>query len=313
MAATPYPNSIGVFENPCIYYGDADGSGNPPRIFTAISGTASGAYTVLNNPVVKVPNNTTINSDPDLFYDAVNNKLCLISRENTNGYAVYYQESLNGQSWTPRTANYLWKKGVGGSANQPEMISPAVLKIGIKWRIACVTGNCGYLVDETYLKYQNQLSKGIRIMEGTSFIGNGDFVEVGKLSLLGKGAIHPWHFDMSIDPTTGKYYMVVVGINYDTLVGSCLYLAESIDGLDFKIFSKPLCVAKSFYRPTFFIKANGDFILYWSTESGASTTAADYPNGSLDIPIDGRAIGYSKAKLTDIIADLALKKVKGWG
>lgn len=31
LATTPYPNSTGVFENTCIYYGDADLDGTPPR------------------------------------------------------------------------------------------------------------------------------------------------------------------------------------------------------------------------------------------------------------------------------------------
>ena len=37
LATTPYPHIAGVFENACIYYGDEDESGNPPRIFTPIS------------------------------------------------------------------------------------------------------------------------------------------------------------------------------------------------------------------------------------------------------------------------------------
>lgn len=312
MAATPYPNSKGVFENPCIYFGDADINGNPPRVFTPISGTVNGAYTVVNNPVVKVESNTAINSDPDLFYDSVNNKLCLISRDNTNGRAVYYQESLDGQAWTPRTS-YLWKIGEGALSNFPEMLSPAVLKVGTKWRIYCLTGSSGYLNNyDNYLSYQEKISKGMRIMEGTTFSGSGDFSFVGKASFLGKSSIHPWHFDVSIDPTTGKYYAIVCAINYDTMSPDNIYLAESIDGLDFKIYSRPIFNIKTFYRPTFFIKSDGNFVLYWCTEGGASTNSADYPNGVTDIPVDGRAIGYSQTNLNTMLSELKKNEVKGW-
>ena len=65
LATTPYPFAMDVFENPCIYYGDADAEGNPPVLFTPISGVASGDYIMVDNPVVKVPSNDNINSDPD--------------------------------------------------------------------------------------------------------------------------------------------------------------------------------------------------------------------------------------------------------
>jgi hypothetical protein len=311
MATTPYPKSTAVFENPCIYYGDADINGNPPRVWTPISGTANGIYTVIDNPIVKVPNSTTVNSDPDLFYDSVNNKLCLISRENTNGFAVYYQESLDGQSWTPRT-QFLWKKDTGLLMNFPEFVSPAILKIGTKWRVYNLVGTTGYIdTNDDYLSWQNKISKGIYIMEGTSFEGSGNFTFVGKASFLGKSSIHPWHFDITFDTTTNKYYAIVCAINYDTMKSGGMYLAESTDGLDFKMYSKPVSIAKGFYRPTLFIK-DGNLVIYWCTESGASTLPTDYPNGASDIPNDGRAVGYMVKKLTDVITELKKNEVKGW-
>ena len=312
LASTPYPHAVGVFENPCIYYGDEDASGNPPRIFTPISGTASGVYTMINNPIVKVPNNTTTNSDPDLWFDSSANILWMISRENSNNYAVYSQKSANGQAWTPRgnrDTGYLWKKGVGDLQDKPEFLSPAILKVGTKIRIYSLSGTGG--IYPLNYELNKGLCWGLYIMEGTTLEGAGDFSFVKKAAILGKRGIEPWHMDMFADDRTGYIYMVCSATNNLTNKTE-VYLAESTDGWNFNLFAKPLLSNYAHYRPTATLRPSDNMlIVYWSVVN-APTTASSYPNGENDVPVDGRAIGLSYDNFDDVLNILRNDKVLGW-
>lgn len=312
LATTPYPKGTGVFENPCIYYGDEDGDGNPPRVFTPIAGTANGAYTMVNNPIVKVPNNTTTNSDPDLWYDSANSVMWLVSRENSYYFAAYSQKSLTGQAWTPRgdrTTGYLWRQGAGQLADKPEFLSPAILKIGNKLRAYSLSGTGGiYPVD-------NALNRGrcwgLYVMEGTTLEGAGDFSFVGKAAIIGKAGIEPWHMDMFVDTRTGYYYMIVSAKNNLTDTTD-VYLAESTDGWNFNLFSKPvLSAGYNHYRPTAALRSDNSLVIYFSVVN-APSTAASYPNGASDVPVDGRAIGVCCKDFDTILAELRAAKVRGW-
>ena len=296
LAATPYPKSTGIFDNPCIYYGDEDDEGNPPLIFTPIKGVANGKYTMVNNPIVKVSNTTTTNSDPDLFFDEKNNKLCLISRENTYGFAYYYQESLDGQSWTPRLDKdeYIIKLGDGMPT---ELVSPAII---IKDGINAIYGlkGVGYLSGE--LSVNEGINKGITIYNG-SFEPKGMNI-VDKASILGKMEFHPWHMDICF--YNNKYYLLFCGINRQANRQGLMYLAESEDGLDFKVFARPICPLNySYYRPSFYI-ADDKIVIYGCTEGGAPTDALEYPKAEQDVPVDGRAIFRVIGNFTDLINTL---------
>ena len=312
LASTPYPNQIGVFENPCIYYADAE-NGNPPRVFTPIVGTAQGDYTVINNPIVKVPNNSTTNSDPDLWLDTDNSIMWMISRENSNAYAVYSQKSANGQAWTPRrdrTTGFLWKKGTGDLVTKPEFLSPAIVKFGSKIRIYSLSGTAG--IYPLNYKLNSGLCWGLWVMEGTTLEWSGDFSYVKKASILGKRGIEPWHMDMFVDSRTGYVYMVCSAKNYLTNTTD-VYLAESTDGWNFYLFSKPLISGGyGHYRPTATIRSSDNLLMVYFSVTNAPSTVDSYPNGESDIPVDGRAIGVCYKNFYEVLAELRADKVIGW-
>lgn len=312
LASTPYPKAVGVFENPCIYYADAE-NGNPPRAFTPIAGTVQGDYTMINNPIVKVPNNSTTNSDPDLWLDTDNSIMWMISRENSNAYAVYSQKSLNGQAWTPRgdrTTGFLWKSGTGDLDTKPEFLSPAIVKVGNKIRIYSLSGTGG--IYSLNYKLNRGLCWGLWVMEGTTLEGSGDFSYVKKAAILGKRNIEPWHMDMFVDSRTGYIYMVCSARNNLTNTTD-VYLAESTDGWNFYLFSKPLISGGySHYRPTAAIRSSDNLLMVYFSVVNAPSTAASYPNGGSDIPVDGRAIGVCYKNFDEVLAELRADKVIGW-
>lgn len=312
LATTPYPEAVGVFENPCIYYGDADNEGNPPRIFTPISGTPSGDFTMVNNPIVKVPNNWTTNSDPDLWLDPDTSIMWMISRENSNHHAPYSQKSADGQAWTPRgdrATGYLWKEGTGDLVGKPEFLSPAILKIGNKIRVYSLSGSGG--IYSLNYKLNRGLCWGLWVMEGTKLEGVGDFVYVKKAAILGKRGIEPWHMDMFIDSRTGYIYMICSAKNNLTNTTD-VYLAESADGWNFNLFSKPLISGGySHYRPTAALRSDNSLVVYFSV-TNAPSTETSYPNGASDVPVDGRAIGVCCKDFDEILSELRAAKVVGW-
>lgn len=310
LASTPYPGGGGVFECPCIYYGDEDADGNPPRVFYPIAGTASGNYSVVDNPIVKLPNNSTINSDPDLLLDS--GVLYMISRENTNAYATYMQKSANGQAWTPRGASPLWRKDTGFLAGKPELLSPAIVKIGANYRVYCITGTAGiYPFDE---QKNRGVSWGIYILNGTTLENGGDFQLYGRVNLTGHRRIEPWHGDVFIDPSSGNLYYIFSGFDLTQVPRrGYLYLAESTDGVNFHVFARPLIASYQQYRPTAMLRpSDRELIVYWCTESGAPTDASYYPRGASDIPIDGRAIGVSHVNFDDLLAAFKKEEIQGW-
>lgn len=312
LATTPYPKSVGVFENPCIYYADAEND-NPPRVFTPIVGAAQGDYTEINNPIVKLPNNRTTNSDPDLWLDTDNSLMWMISRENTYLYAVYSQKSINGQAWTPRgdrTTGFLWQKGTGDLVKKPEFLSPAIVKVGNKIRIYSLSGTGGiYFLN---YKLNRGLCWGLWVMEGTTLEGSGDFSYVKKASILGKRGIEPWHMDMFVDSRTGYIYMVCSAKNNLTNTID-VYLAESTDGWNFYLFSKPLISGGySHYRPTAALRSSDNLLMVYFSVVNAPSSAASYPNGESDIPVDGRAIGVCYKNFDEVLAELRSDKVTGW-
>lgn len=312
LATTPYPKAVGVFENACIYYADAEND-NPPRAFTPIVGTAQGDYTMINNPIVKVQNNSTTNSDPDLWFDTDTNIMWMISRENSNRYAVYSQKSLNGQAWTPRgdrETGFLWQKGTGDLATKPEFLSPAIVKVGSKIRIYSLSGTGG--IYSLNYKLNNGLCWGLWVMEGTTLEGSGDFSYVKKASILGKRCIEPWHMDMFVDSRTGYIYMVCSARNNLTNTTD-VYLAESTDGWNFYLFSKPLISGGySHYRPTATIRNSDNLLMVYFSVTNAPSTVASYPNGESDIPVDGRAVGVCYKDFDEVLSELRADKVIGW-
>lgn len=305
MAATPYANAIAVFENPCIYYGDADENGNPPRVFHPINGTANGEYTMVNNPVVKVTSNKDINSDPDLLFDETTRTMYLISRWNTEPYEkfpTYVQKSVDGQSWTPRPITPIIDGDTTFGSAQPSFV-----KVGDEYRIYGSSGGYQYRDDSV----QGQGYNAMGITAGSSL--DAPFTFKKYCYFGGKRNIDPYHSDVFIDPKTGKFYAIYCASNYNLEAEiqkpRWVYLAESEDGENFHVFARPLLsdygTGMAYYRPTACVR-NSDrtLIVYWSTVAGISKDPADYPNGESDVPVDDRAIGLSYGNFDAILTVL---------
>ena len=304
LATTPYPFAMDVFENPCIYYGDADAEGNPPVLFTPISGVASGDYIMVDNPVVKVPSNDNINSDPDLYFDATAQIMYLYSRyNNVTPKRGYIQKSLTGQAWTKRDNSIFMDM-------DPQ---PSLLKVGNEVFIYGLDGASFrlYYPDAGYLNQQAR-SK-IDIWKG-SINDISSFQRYGSIYIKGKRAANPYHADFFKDDATGKYYMIFCGPNHELprepgTAPMYVYLAESEDGLNFYTFAKPLLgktsKASNYYRPTACIRqSDRTLIVYWSTTGGIIKTADQYPRGASDIPVDQRTIGLSFGNFDVILNQL---------
>lgn len=303
LATTPYPHAMDVFENPCIYYGDEDENGNPPRIFTPINGVVSGDYIMIDNPVVKVPNNTNVNSDPDLYFDESPNIMYLFSRFNqANPMRGYFQKSISGQAWTKRdNSNYIDSNG-----------QPSLMKVGDKVLIfGLYTANNAYDPDAGYVQASSRslfkIKKG-DVSDIQSFQDDGCAVMHGKIS------IGSYHADFFKDDLTGKYYLIAVATNIEAPNQSSyrlgnIYLAESEDGYNWHYFARPLLtscdMAKAYYRPTACIRqSDRSLIVYWCTTSGIQNSPEYYPNGQSDVPVDGRTIGLSYGNFDAILAKL---------
>ena len=117
-------------------------------------------------------------------------------------------------------------------------------------------------------------------------VWNGDvtdissFIKDGFVTFNGKHTINPYHQDVFKDDSSGKYYMIFCGTNSNTSpsgYGSGVYLAESDDGYNWTVFSRPLLFscgkASGYYRPTACIRQSDRMlIVYWSTTSGIIKT-----------------------------------------
>lgn len=305
LAATPYPSATGVFENACIYYADEEQDGTPPRVFTPISGTAQGDYTVINNPVVKISSNSAINSDPDLLYDPSEDLLYLVTRDNasTPQYKHYVQISADGQSWTPRDADHvLFDRLTKGGSGQPSW-----LKIGDKFVFFNTSKGLGNKNLNTGAGFGT-----LNIIEGNSITSSGNYHFVRRCNIIGKSNIDVYHSNVFVDSSTGYYYLITSANNYDNtdITHRYVYLAESKDGGNtWFMFARPLLSncskCSDYYRPSAFIRPSDRMlVVYWSTWNGISTNADDYPNAS-DIPVDGkRTVGLSYANFDDILSIL---------
>lgn len=299
LATTPYPSSVGCFENPCIYYADFTSDGKPPVVFTPISGgTANGLYTITNNPITKITENTATNSDCDIVIkDSV---MYMISRDNVQNHKPFVQKSENGFAWTVRDANPLWTES-------PEKVSPSIVVDDNNIYVYSITGNVGNYY------WNKNLNRGyfggITRHVGTTLDNGGNLVYDLKINLYGaRTKIAPWHLDVVKHDT--KWYMVYCAKNRNREIDRLYtYLAVSDDGVNFYAYAQPLLDYCSMYRPTICIDENNNLIVYFSTV-GRSVDASKLPNGSADVSTDGRYIGVVYDKLSNVLLALEANKLK---
>lgn len=310
LATTPYPNEKGVFENACIYYADEGVNGEPPVVFTPISGgTPSTDYPVVTNPVVKVQSNSMINSDPDLYFDETNQIMYLISRYNSSvPQRTFMQKSADGLSWSKRGYDADYIEGVG---------QPSIMKVGNEIILYDLkVADQKYEINPSSTVVLNASSRGLFVIhKGDPTQGITSFVKEKYAALNGKLAIGPYHADFFKDDATGKYYMIAACTDhelpspYDRGSRYTIFLAESDDGYTYRIFSRPLLApcskCSNYYRPTAFVRqSDRTLVVYWSTFAGIIKEASEFPNGASDIPIDNRTIGLSYGNFDAILYKL---------
>jgi hypothetical protein len=128
MAYTPYPNSDAELENPCVAASN-DG----------LSWIAVGAQ-----PLVPSPPGLAFNSDTDLVYDAVGNRLALLFRDNgvpgSSDMRLRVMVSEDGRNWTDPVTIY--SGGNVGGAASTDILSPSLVwnPTAARWEIFGING-----------------------------------------------------------------------------------------------------------------------------------------------------------------------------
>ena len=94
-----------------------------------------------------------------------------------------------------------------------------------------------------------------------------------------KTELSPWHGDVFVYQE--KAYMIF------STISSFLYLAESEDFINWKVYPAPLASFPSFYRPTAYIDEDNCLVVYSSCHNKFVDYAPDhYPSGNNIIRID---------------------------
>ncbi len=242
LATTPYPNADVRFENPCIYKANEQ-SGSIPVIYSPIK----------QNPILTFPGGKTFNSDPELFF--ADNELFCIVRENKNKHYLHeikLLSSSNGEDWdksqTIITNNY----------EDKQLLSPSYIKTGNKHQIYFLHGDAG-------IGKQGHCT-GIEIFESESLNPPG-FQSVNKGQFLNskETGIEPWHFDLF--RYKGLLYMILCARvkNKKTLRSPMeTFLAVSENGVNFKIYKKPIIRHLKSYRPSAYINEQNCLQIYFS-------------------------------------------------
>ena len=254
LSASPYANYNLDWENPCVYYANERDGGLPPIDFTP---HVQNPFQV--RPGLSGVGREPFNSDPDIFYDGDTDKMLILNRiclgeDLTNGIAVgdiiNYQEvvGLTGKTepqvlYTPYEATVLGARyGI---------LSPSLLKVDGKFRSYHLSSSGGSVNVKCY---------SLSIMESDSMDGR-QFKRLPNGSIFG-GNVEPWHIDVFRHES--KFYAIVCASDWDAPQASKplkLYLAESTNGFDFKIYKRPLISYES-YRGSALVRPDGVFVLY---------------------------------------------------
>lgn len=263
LTCSPYPNYNDDYENPMLFYAEARAGNIPPTSFTPYP----------HNPLQSDPGDG-YNADPDILY--ADSSLHIINRPYLRPdsiwvniqHSVIINEKLCFTKPTILYSNHQEPYNFGqDSLSKTTLISPSLVKYNGKYR-------CYHLVTNSY--NDNSDCKGIVIMEGDSISTNDPFKMI-KIGQINACPAKPWHMD--VFQYSGKLYAIVCAyvpkenhFQNIPIVGRFLvkerhcyqYLAVSDDGINFKVYPKPLTTINS-YRSSAFVREDGMFILYIST------------------------------------------------
>lgn len=264
LTCSPYPNYNDDFENPMFYYANARKKNFPPTEFIPYRA----------NPLQNDPGDG-YNADPDVIY--TDSSIYVINRPYIRPDSIWVNiqkclvDSDGGFEFTKPIILYTNKQkpynfGFPKSC-LTTLVSPSIVKYNGVYR-------CYQLVTNSY--NDNSDCKGIVIMEGNSLD------HTNSLSYLQKGEISnfrakPWHID--VFSYKNKLYAVICAYVHEDYLLEHIpyisrfftherkchqYLAVSEDGMNFKVFDKPLTKINS-YRSSAFVREDGLFVIYIST------------------------------------------------
>lgn len=263
LTCSPYPNYNDDYENPMFYYANSREENLPPIEFVAFKG----------NPLQEDPGNG-YNADPDVIF--ADSNLYVINRPYLRPDSVWVniQKCLVDSglfTFSNPTQLYNNKQKPYNFGFLPSykttLISPSIIKYGDGYRIY-------HLATNSY--NDNSGCEGVIIMASDTIDGNGSY-KFYKTGTISNFNAKPWHFD--VFKYHNKLYAIIcayihedpfwehipIFARFTSHERKCYqYLAESDDGINFKVYDTPLTVINS-YRSSAFVREDGVFVLYIST------------------------------------------------
>lgn len=245
LAATPYPNGNANLENPSIFTDDA-------RRWIVPLG--------VRNPLVTPPPSPAHNSDPDLVFDPVSNRLRMYYRLTANNTDdVRMQTTPDGEHWS-QSVSVAKATGIA-------IVSPSVVRLpNGAWRMWSVNAVNGGCQTQSTVVERRISSDGIH------------WSTPSPVNLAQPGFV-PWHLDVQYIPTKREYWAVFAA--YPQGAGCAaddLFFARSVDGVTWQTYQTPLvsrldypAYANAVYRSTFYYDADNDAVRLWL--SGAVLSA----------------------------------------
>lgn len=236
MAYTPYPNSTPFYENPCIAVSD-----------DMVNWSAKGPQPIVDTPAGSPQ---PYNSDTELAYDAANDRILMIFRQNTPpayNQCLYMMHTTDGVAWS--TPALIYTGDGGNTPTSIDIASPSINWTGANWEII-----------------------------GVLLRGTGTNNPLGKISSSGADPYVGWSTtptELTITPPAGRdwwhgtvrrlgsgSYFAVLQDNNDTAGASGdLYVAYSPDGSSGNWAYKRLDTGSGkgylWYRPSFLIRYDG--------------------------------------------------------
>lgn len=293
LTCSPYPNYNDDFENPMFYFANARQDNKPPVEFLAYVG----------NPLQEDPGEG-YNADPDVVY--ADSNLYVINRPYLRPDSVWV--NIQKCQIDSGLFNFNNPKNLYNNHQNPynfgfpssyktTLISPSIIKYKDNYRIY-------HLATNSY--NDNTDCKGVVVMVSESIDGEKSY-RYYKTGTISSFHAKPWHID--VFKFQDKLYAIICAyIHEDPFWGhipfiarftsherKCYqYLAESEDGINFKVYDKPLTTINS-YRSSAFVRDDGLFVLYIST-------LGYRPKGN--ISEDGRNIMMASMPFEQVLAIL---------
>ena len=236
MAYTPYPNSVPLYENPCIAVSD-----------DMITWEAKGSQPIIEAPVGSPQ---PYNSDTDIAYDAANDRLIMVFRQNTAPeyyQRLYMTHSSDGVTWAAPVLIYTGD--LGNTPTSTDIASPTLNWTGSVWEII------GVMLRGTGTN--NPFGK-ITTSGADPYVGWSSSPTV--ITFTPPAGRDWWH--ATVRRLSGGAYIAIIQDNNDTAGASGdLYVAYSADGSSgswaYKLLDSGSGKGYSWYRPTFLLRYDG--------------------------------------------------------